>query len=200
MTRHSEDKTEEFYEARAEEYAARTGHLSMASLYAPFLELVPPGGHILDAGCGPGRDAAEFARRGYQVTACDGSARMVELTRRRTGVHAIQARFQDFQFHRQFDGIWACASLLHVPLPELDDALARLRNAMKVGGAGFVSFKRGEGERIEEGRRFIDFTPESLSARLRGISGLAVIRTWVSRDEQGRIHVQWVNALVRAEV
>jgi len=195
---YSDDATSNYYETRAEEYAARTNHLSLKALYTPFLERIPAGGSILDAGCGPGRDAREFLNRGYQVTACDASARMVELARKKTGIQVVQLRFQDFNYVSQFDGIWACASLLHVPLQELDESLGRLQRALKPGGICFVSFKHGNGERIEDGKRFLDFTEDDLRHRLIGIHGFDVVEIWTTPDEQGRANVQWVNGLAKA--
>ena len=54
------DSTSKYYEERAEEYPARTANVDMGSVYEPFLEHIPSGGRILDAGCGPGRDALAF--------------------------------------------------------------------------------------------------------------------------------------------
>jgi 2-polyprenyl-3-methyl-5-hydroxy-6-metoxy-1,4-benzoquinol methylase len=199
MSPHSDDSTGRYYDERADEYIARTEHLDMAALYEPFLALLPNGGAILDAGCGPGRDAQAFATLGYRVTAFDASARMVELTQQRAGIAAVQMRFQELTYDREFDGIWACASLLHVPLDDLSDVLKRLRRALKIGGVFFMSFKHGSGERIEEGRQFLDFIEGTLCERLGGIAGMSIIRIWSTDDQSGRANVRWVNALVRRE-
>ena len=198
MNQHSEDSTHRYYEDKAEEYLARTSQLDMESLYKPFLELIPAGGTILDAGCGPGRDVLAFLKKGFQVTAFDASAKMVELASKQTGVAAFQMRFQELKYEQEFDGIWACASLLHVPFCELEDVLTRFRRALKTGGICFMSFKQGNGERFEDGRRFIDFTEATLQQKLADISGLSILRTWGTEDQAGRSGVQWVNALIRA--
>ena len=199
MNQHSEDSTHRYYEDKAEEYLARTSQLDMESLYKPFLELIPAGGTILDAGCGPGRDTLSFLKKGFQVTAFDASAKMVELASKQTGVAAFQMRFQELKYEQEFDGIWACASLLHVPFCELEDVLTRFRRALKTGGICFMSFKQGNGERFEDGRRFIDFTEATLQQKLADISGLSILRIWGTEDQAGRNGVQWVNALVRSE-
>ncbi|WP_328987882.1 class I SAM-dependent methyltransferase [Thiorhodovibrio winogradskyi] len=62
-----------------------------------------------------------------------------------------------------FDGIWACASLLHVPLDQLADALARLSRALKKDGVLYASFKYGRGEREHNGRRFTDLNESGLA-------------------------------------
>jgi SAM-dependent methyltransferase len=197
MSPHSEASTNRYYDERAEEYAARTERLDMEALYKPFLDLIPSGGAILDAGCGPGRDAQAFAKRGYRVTAFDASSRMVELTRQRTGINAVQMRFQDLSDEQEFDGIWACASLLHLPDIELDEVLGKLRRALKVGGVCYMSFKWGTGERLEDGRRFIDFTEMTLAKRIEKIQGVWIIQLWTSEDQAGRSNVHWVNAIIQ---
>ena len=199
MNQHSEDSTHRYYEDKAEEYLARTSQLDMESLYKPFLELIPAGGTILDAGCGPGRDNLSFLKKGFQVTAFDASAKMVELASKQTGVAAFQMRFQELNYEHEFDGIWACASLLHVPFFELDDILSRFSRALKTGGICFMSFKHGNGERFEDGRQFIDFTEATLRQKLADIPGLSVLRIWGTEDQAGRVGVQWVNALVRSD-
>ncbi|MFN9880803.1 MAG: class I SAM-dependent methyltransferase, partial [Planctomycetota bacterium] len=151
MNQHSDDSTLRYYDERAAEYVARTDQLDMEEMYQPFLELVPIGGQILDAGCGAGRDAQAFVERGYRVAAFDASATMVALTVQRTGVVAVQARFQDLDYRDAFDGIWACASLLHVPLSDLPDVFDRLRRALKQDGVCFMSFKYGNSERMDDG-------------------------------------------------
>jgi 2-polyprenyl-3-methyl-5-hydroxy-6-metoxy-1,4-benzoquinol methylase len=171
----------------------------MESLYKPFLELIPFGGAILDAGCGPGRDVLAFLKKGFRVTAFDASAKMVELASKQTGVAAFQMRFQELNYEHEFDGIWACASLLHVPFFELDDILSRFSRALKTGGICFMSFKHGNGERFEDGRQFIDFTEATLRQKLADIPGLSVLRIWGTEDQAGRVGFQWVNALVRSD-
>lgn len=197
MNPHSDDSTCRYYDQRAGEYVAWTDHLDLESLYAPFLAIVPSGGAILDPGCGAGRDVQTFQERGYQVTAIDASAKMIELTTQRTKVEGKQIRFQDLSYQQAFDGMWACASLLHVPLFELHDVLDRLLHALKQDGVYFMSFKHGTGERMDDGRRFVDFTEATLGGELRKVTALSVIRIWVTNDQAGRPGVRWVNALVR---
>ncbi len=199
MNRHSDDSTLRYYDERATEYVARTDQLDMEEMYQPFLELVPIGGQILDAGCGAGRDVQAFVERGYRVAAFDASATMVALTTKRTGIAAVQGRFQDLTYRDAFDGIWACASLLHVPSDELNDVFKRLHHALKIGGVCFMSFKRGNGERMDDGRQYIDFTQVVLRERLSSISGFAIICIWSTDDLSGRSDVQWLNALVKRE-
>jgi SAM-dependent methyltransferase len=198
MSQHSESSTIRYYDDHADEYVSGTADVDMESLYQPFLELVAEGGSILDAGCGSGRDTKAFLDRGYRVSAIDGSVKMVEATKRLTGQSASQLRFQDLASEDEFDGIWACASLLHVSRAELDDVLARFVTALRPGGICYLSFKEGDGERSEGERQFTDFTEDDLREKLKRHKSLDVVRTWITNDlRPGRSNERWVNALVR---
>jgi SAM-dependent methyltransferase len=93
-------------------------------------------------------------------------------------------RFQDLSWHNQFDGIWACASLLHVPAAELPGVMQRLRNALRPRGILYASFKYGKGEREHRGRRFTDLDEPGLAALLEQPRGLAERETWITSDLQ----------------
>jgi 2-polyprenyl-3-methyl-5-hydroxy-6-metoxy-1,4-benzoquinol methylase len=86
--------------------------------YRPFLALLKPGARILDAGCGSGRDLKAFSERGYQVVGLDASELMVRLAREHSDQQVHHLAFQEVTYKEEFDGIWACASLLHVPWRE----------------------------------------------------------------------------------
>lgn len=199
MTRTQDDPTERtiaFYDAHAVDFSKRTGCIDMRDLYAPFLELVVAGGSILDAGCGPGRDAAEFVRRGYAVTAFDASIEMVRLCGRVDRVIVRHQRFDEIEDQNAFDGIWASASLLHVQLPELPDMLDRLARALRRGGVLYASFKRGDGEVSRGERRFTDLDEVSLRGLIDDAAELQLRRTWVSAAKQKAAEPrEWVNVL-----
>jgi SAM-dependent methyltransferase len=195
-------RTLSFYEANAAHYARSTLSLDLGKEQQQFLAALPPTAkrpaRILDAGCGSGRDAAAFAARGFQVSAFDGCAQLVAQARALTGLPVAHLRFDEMRYLAQFDGIWACASLLHLPLPQLDDALARIHRALIAGGAFYACFKLGEGARIaEDGRYFTDFTPVRLAdyftARGFDVEALTLSR---SPNQQG-VDQQWVNAFSR---
>lgn len=86
----------------------------MSDIYSKFLHHVHSGGHILDAGCGSGRDTKYFIDHGYQVTAIDGSKEMVSAASKLTGLTVQHLQFDEIYCQQEFDGIWACASVLHV--------------------------------------------------------------------------------------
>jgi SAM-dependent methyltransferase len=186
-----------YYNRHAAEFSAQTANLDMSPLYERFLRHVPPQGRILDAGCGAGRDALGFALLGYSVVAFDASAEMARLARERVAGRAevLQMRFEDLAWRDEFDGIWACASLLHVPLTDFPAVVAHLATALRAGGACYMSFKLGTGERVAGDRRFTDHTVASLHAALHS-TRFRLAETWISADARpARRGESWLNAI-----
>jgi SAM-dependent methyltransferase len=191
--------------ASAQTYAASTRDVDTSPLRARFLAHVPSptdtSPHLLDLGTGSGRDALAFRKAGYQVTALDPSPAMAALAREHAGVPVRVLRAQDLQDTGAYDGIWACASLLHVPWDELPGVFRRLERALRPGGVLYASFKPGEGERtVDDGRHFTDMTEARLRDRLREAPGLRMIEVWETADVRpGRGGERWFNALLRRE-
>jgi SAM-dependent methyltransferase len=194
-----EDTTSRYYTENAQAFFAETVAVAVAPLYARFLPHIPPGGHILDAGCGSGRDTLAFLQAGYRVTAFDASLTLAALAEHHTGQPVQVLRFQDLAWRREFDGIWACASLLHVPAADLPEALGRLALALRPGGIFYASFKHGRSEREHRGRRFTDLDEAGLRALLAQVPGLTELETWVTEDlRPGRTGERWLNTLLAA--
>ena len=170
----------------------------MSPLYQRFLPLLPPAGRILDAGCGSGRDLRAFAEMGYRATAFDASPALIALAEAYAGQPVFRARFQDIDWQESFDGVWACASLLHLPASELPDALGRLSTALVPGGVMYASFKYGHGEREDQGRHFTDLDEAGLSELLDRAANLQPLDVWITADQRpGRENERWLNALLR---
>ena len=192
------DPSLDFYERNAEEFAERTLHLDMGALYGPFLARLPAGARILDAGCGPGRDLKHFARLGFDVEGMDASEAMVRIAREHGGRPVHHLRFQEVAWEEEFDGIWASASLLHVPAAELLDVFERLTRALRSGGVWSLSFKHGTGERHEGGRRFTDLDEERLARLVAAVPNLRSEVVWRSPGVQRtRPDVTWLHAILK---
>jgi SAM-dependent methyltransferase len=188
----------DFYQQNAETFFSDTVNVDMTPLYRRFFRGLPQQADILDAGCGSGRDARAFAKLGHRVTAFDASPALVALAEAYFGQPVQCLRFQDIAWREQFDGIWACASLLHVPADELLEAIQRLCRALKPDGILYASFKYGSGEREHHGRRFTDLDEPALEALLRYVRDLEPVETWITGDlRPGREAERWLNTLLR---
>jgi SAM-dependent methyltransferase len=148
-----------YYDRNAERFVRETANVDMSSAYAPFLAYIPRSGRILDAGCGSGRDSLYFLQKEYEVVAFDASAEMCRLASELIGQTVYQKSFEDIDWISEFDGIWACASLLHLRRNSIDSVLYKLRRALKPNGVMFVSFKLRDEEWEEGGRFFSGFFP-----------------------------------------
>jgi SAM-dependent methyltransferase len=186
----------EFYNNNSKEFFDSTVNADMSELYGEFLKHVKHGGKILDAGCGSGRDTLYFMKNGYSVVAFDASEEMVRLGSEYTGKQVLKMRLQELNFEDEFDGIWACASLLHVPKSEIDDVLKRVVASLKVDGILFVSFKYGDGETIRGGRLFNSYNEETLRIILDRNDEIKTLKLWKTKDVRPtRDDEFWISAL-----
>ena len=152
----------------------------------------------MDLGCGAGSASLYFTRAGYQVLAVDGCRELCEHTRNRAGCEARQLRFEELDYTDAFDGIWACASLLHVRKSELPGVLRLIRRALKPNGTFYASFKYGTFEGMRSGRYFTDFTEESLKTFWDSATIMQIFDLWITHDVRpGREEEKWINLLAR---
>ena len=192
------NKTLDYYAQNAEKFAAGTAAADISAIRKRFLAFLPQGASILDFGCGSGRDTKAFLELGYQVTAADGSPELCALASAFTGIPVHRMLFQELNEHETYDGIWACASVLHVPSAELPDTFRRMLTALKPGGVIYISFKYGTFEGERDGRRFTDFTEKKFADFLARFSGVTLEDQWVSADVRpGRASEKWLNTILR---
>ena len=192
--------TIQYYEEHAEEFAANTLGADMESIRSRFLAYLPIGCRILDFGCGTGRDSKAFLDLGYDVTAIDGSEALCQIARLLTGLPVWCLDFRDYTPEKgeAYEGIWACASLLHLQKTELLPVMKVLSQALRPGGAFYVSFKYGTFEGKRNGRHFTDFTLEEFREFIKSIPELSVAEYWVTGDVRpGRGDERWLNIVLQ---
>ena len=186
------------YNTNAEQFRRDTLHVDMSILYEPFVKLVPEGGKVLDAGCGSGRDSLYFKRHGYKVEAFDASSEMCRLASTLIDQPVNLKAFDDVDWISEFDGIWACASLVHVRRDSIDAVLERLCRALRPNGVMFVSFKLRDEEWEQKGRFFNGYSENSLRKLIKRQAELLPISIWVSDDARPeRNDEKWLNALLQ---
>ena len=189
------DKNIEYYNENAETFFNNTVNADMSFWRDKFESYVVDGGRILDAGCGSGRDSKAFKQHGFSVVAFDASKEMCRMASELLGEEVWQMRFEEIAFNEEFDGIWACASLLHVAEYELPSVVKRLNKALKPNGKLYVSFKYGNGTKQRGERTFSDYTEESLRELLEN-SGFEIREAGITTDiRPGRDDEKWVNAI-----
>lgn len=192
------DTTLQYYQQNTGSFVEGTVSADMHDARERFFKLLPSHAYILDFGCGSGRDAKAFLEQGYRVDAIDGSAELCRRASDLIGQPVKQMLFEDLSAVKQYDGIWACASILHLPRKELMSVLQKISDALKSGGILYTSFKYGEFEGIRGKRYFTDLTEESLTGLMKTVPSLQIVDTWITNDVRpGREEERWINILAR---
>ena len=148
------------YDNVADDYWYGTRNHDVSQNYEAFLEAIEgkPPFDILDLGCGPGRDLQYFNSMGHAVIGLDGSEALVSLARLNSGCEVLQQNFLAMNLPEcRFDGVFANASLFHVPSQELPRILLEVSTTLKSRGVLFCSNPRGNNEEGLEGSRYSCF-------------------------------------------
>ncbi|MCM1376167.1 MAG: class I SAM-dependent methyltransferase [Muribaculum sp.] len=187
-----------YYNQNAHTFAASTVCVDFTATQTRFTAHLPQGGSILDFGCGSGRDAKYFLSQGFQVDAIDGSEELCKLASEYTGIPVKQMLFQELNAVEQYDGIWACSSILHLPLDELTQVLENMATALKPNGIIYTSFKYGSLAGERNGRYFTDMTESSFAALMQNITSLKTEEQWITSDVRPeRGEEKWLNVILR---
>ena len=192
------NSTIDYYEKNASTFAESTVNVEFTKTQDRFLSCLEKGAHILDFGCGSGRDTRYFLQRGFAVDAIDGSEELCRYASAMTGIRVRHMLFQELEEQNVYDGIWACASILHLPKAELKVVMRKMTDALRENGILYTSFKNSlfEGER--NGRYFTDFTIETFSSFLKETEGIILKEYWVSNDARpDRSDEKWLNLILQ---
>jgi SAM-dependent methyltransferase len=189
------NKTLEYYNENADKFILGTLNVDMMTIQKKFISYIPKNGNVLDLGCGSGRDSLFFKTLGYNVTAVDGSAEMCVQAEKNIGQPVINMTFDKLDYDAEFDGIWACASLLHVPSSDIKDVTVKIEKALKKGGYFYFSVKYGDYEGEREGRYYTDYTEKSVEALFAAIPSFKKIDMWFTDDARPERNDRWINCI-----
>lgn len=190
-------KTIDYYNKHAEEFTASTFEVDMESLYRPFLAELPGGTRIFDVGCGSGRDTLVFKNKGYHVDAIDYSEELVKKATRLTDIPIKLQSFYEIDADEAYDGIWACASLLHCERSRLAEVLEKMVQALKPNGVIYMSFKYGDSDREKDGREFTDLNEQQAQELLAQFDQVSLVQQWITVDKRPEREEQWLNLLLK---
>lgn len=191
------DVTTDYYNSNAQDFIDGTVNVDTGGLRERFLRYVPEGGSILDLGCGSGRDSKCFKDAGYDVSAIDASEELCIKASEYSGIDVRCMRFEELDDVGKYDGIFACASLLHVPEGELPGILEKINTALKPQGVLYASFKYGDFAGERDGRFFHDMNEESATELFMSISGFVIEEMWQSHDVRRDKDAYWINVIAR---
>lgn len=190
--------TIDYYDNHAEAYCQSSLKTDLSNLYLEFERYLTKGASILDVGCGSGRDSKYFLERGYHVTAIDPSREMCRVAKQLSGIDVRNMTIQEIDDVEKYDGIWACASLLHMSEYDLNPVIGILITALKRGAILYASWKAGDGERYDEfGRYFFDYTEKEISNIFSNREDVEILKCWTTCDIMTRMNEKWTNILIR---
>ena len=190
--------TIDYYNTNAHSFASSTLSVDFTQTQDKFLNLLPQTASILDFGCGSGRDTKYFLDGGMRVDATDGSEELCRLASEYTGIPVRQMLFEELDAKAQYDGIWACSSILHLSQESLKDVLKKMIAALKEHGIIYTSFKYGTFEGERNGRFFTDFTEETFREFVADVDGIRIEEMWITGDVRpGRGDERWLNLILR---
>lgn len=189
-----------YYNKKAKEFVSDTLDVTFTEIQDIFLDYIPADGRILDFGCGSGRDTKYFLSKGYDVDAIDGSVELCKIASDYTGIAVKQMLFEELDAVEEYDGIWACASILHVTKEQLPDIIRKIATATKQNGTVYLSFKYGDFEGVKNGRYFTYLTEASFEDIVHNIPALIIDKLWITTDVRvGRGDEQWLNLILKKQ-
>lgn len=187
-----------YYESNAEHYAAETIYADMSEQYQSVLPLLKKGAKILDVGSGSGRDACYFQKQGYQVTALEPSKNLGREIRKVFSGEIVCSDIQSYQTTERYDGIWACASLIHLQEEEILCFFEKIELLLKANGIIYISGKNGiPTGKAEDGRYFLEFSEYLVEKILIVNEQLKLEQLWYTGDVSGRRGFRWLNVIFR---
>ena len=186
-----------YYESNAERYAAETFSADMSEQYQRFLPLLKKGAKILDVGSGSGRDACYFKKQGYQVTALEPSKNLCREIRKVFPGEIVCSDIQNYRSTERYDGIWACASLIHLQEEEVLQFFEKIDQYLNDNGIIYISGKNGLSTgKVEDGRFFLEFTEQLVEKILTVNKQLKQEQLWYTEDVSGRRGFRWLNVVL----
>ncbi|MBW4793324.1 class I SAM-dependent methyltransferase [Pseudomonas tolaasii] len=194
----ADPQTIEYYDSFAKSYDLKTFQLELTDQWNSFASMLNVGAKILDVGCGTGRDIKHFQNLGFLVDGIEPSRKMAAIARSKTNATIFSMAAEDINFIDSYDGIWACASLVHIQKALFVKTLKAILKALKSGGYLYISLKEGEGQtRLNDGRLFSYFTKSDLHEIVSTLTNASIIKSWATSDSAGRGDISWINMIIQ---
>ena len=192
------NNTLQYYENNSEMYFNNTVDLDISNLYEGFTTKLRLNDKILDLGCGSGRDSLYFKKKGFNITAIDGSENLAKYASKLIGQEVIVSKFEELNLIERFNGVWACASLLHMKEEDLKVLLTKIEKSLEDNGVVYMSFKYGENDYIDDKNRYFNcYIEESITNLIKSTTSLKVEELFktvdVMKDREDTI---WLNIIL----
>lgn len=183
-----------YYKQNAKNFIENTVNVDMSDIQNLLTKILPSAGNVLDIGCGSGRDLKSFKELGFNAIGIEPCEELANFAKDFSGCDVLQVGINEFESDEKFDGIWACASLLHLTTEELKKAFIKISSLMKDTSIFYCSFKYGEFEGERNGRFFNDQTEETIKKLL--VSDLKISKEWQTEDKRPDRDEKWLNLII----
>ena len=185
-----------YYKENKDEFINNTINCDMSFHYNMFEKYLNDDAKtILDIGFGSGRDSLYFSEK-YEVYSIDPVEEFCEHAKDLGLKNVYCKRVQDIEYINMFDGIWACASLLHIPTYEMVDVLNKCYQALKGNGVMYCSFKHGEFEGKRNGRFFLDLIEERFKQFVEK-TNFKILEVCITEDVRPDKTERWLNVILK---
>lgn len=192
--------TIDYYNTHAEEYYQSTVTADLDAARKKFAEYLKPEARIIDVGCGSGRDVVAFRDMGFNAEGIDASEALVRLATEKLGITANVADMSDWIADEAYDGIWCCASLMHLNEEDYERFFSNLKYNLRTGGALYISVKTGiETGTDAAGRYLRNFNEEDIRDLINKAAGLRLSELWYTDDTLSRRDFRWLNVIAEKE-
>ena len=190
-------RTIDYYNRNADSYYWNTVGVDMSVFRKKFASYLPNEASVIDTGCGSGRDVMAFSDMGHDAAGLDAAKELLKLAEERLEIKTIAADMSEYKAASPYDGIWCCASLIHLSDEEKARFFRNLERNLKPGGVLFVSVKEGiETGRDGDGVYTNNCTWEELKRYLES-AGCGILEDRVTTDAMGRSGVKWLNVFAK---
>lgn len=188
--------TNTYYKKHNIEFINSTKNCDMHELYDRFESyLKDDSKKILDVGFGSGRDSIYFSKK-YNVYSLDPSIEFCEYGKSIGLKNIINKKIEDIDEIEVYDGIWACASLLHVSSKDIKDTFFKCYKALKNDGIMYVSFKYGDFEGIRNERYYLDMNESKFKEIIKDTCFI-ILEEFNSLDVRDNNNTRWFNAIIK---
>jgi len=191
---HIEQGTLDHYEGAAESFWQGTRDHDVSQNIEAFLQALPKGREldILDLGCGPGRDLFTFKSAGHRPTGLDGSQTFCQMAEQHSGCPVLHQQFLSMDLEEDsFDGVFANASLFHIPGAELPRVLIELHRSLRPDGILFTSNPRGSSEGWQ-GPRYGHYMELEVTESFLEQAGFRMLHHYYRPENQPRDQQPWL--------
>lgn len=187
--------TIDYYNRNADWYYWTTVGVDMDVFRKKFASYLPGEASVIDMGCGSGRDVMSFSDMGHDALGLDGAKELLKLAEERLGIKTKAADISDYKAASPYDGVWCCASLIHLNGEEKARFFRNLDRNLKSGGVIYISVRDGIKTGRDDNGVYMSNCSEAELRKYLEDAGCEILEMKVTEDALERGGVKWLNVI-----